>query len=132
MATASNASAKFETVGTESGVGADTTVTRKELELLPGTGSAVADVTVAVFVKVDPTRAPEGTATTNVKVTEAPEFMIGAVQDTVPLAPTAGVVQVNAGDPDCARETNVVPGGNGSVKVTLVAADGPLFVTMMV
>ena len=81
---------------------------------------------------VDPTAAEPGTATTSVKTTDAPEFMVATVHVRVPVAPTAGAVHVNAGVPDWARETNVVPAGNGSVNVTLLAAEGPLFVTVIV
>ena len=97
--------------------------------MLPNTGSVVEDTTVAVLVMVVPL-APD-TATTRVKTAEAPGLSVATEHDSVPLAPTAGAVQVN-GVPDCDRETNVVPAGNGSVRVTLLAVAGPLFVTVMV
>ena len=49
------------------------------------------------------------------------------LQVTVPVAPTAGVVQLH--EPGLARETKVVLVGIASVKMTVVAVDGPLFVS---
>ena len=40
-------------------------------------------------------------------------------------------MQMKAGPVGCDSETNVVFGGSVSVIVTLVASDGPLFVTVM-
>src|ERR1700682_1821159 len=52
-------------------------------------------------------------------------------QVTVPPLPTLGFVQLNAGPVGCASETNVVLAGSVSVNETVVACDGPLFVTVM-
>src|SRR5687767_12111423 len=63
--------------------------------------------------------------TTSVKTSSAPTGTLGLVQVTVPLVPTAGVLQVQpAGE---ASETKVVPPGNGSLNVASNEASGPLF-----
>jgi len=64
-----------------------------------------------------------------VNVAVAPEAMLALVHVTVPLVPTLGLVQMNAGPVFCAVETNVVFAGNASVSETLVAGFGPLFVS---
>ncbi|MND04600.1 hypothetical protein D3C83_249550 [compost metagenome] len=56
---------------------------------------------------------------------DAPEASVAIVQLIVPAAPTAGVVQVNAGPAVCAVETNVVHAGGGSARVTVWASLGP-------
>src|SRR5438445_675784 len=69
------------------------------------------------------------TCATTVMGTDAPLASVGVVQLTVPLLPTAGAVHDHpAGG---LREANVVPKGNGSVSVTLWAAETPLFVTVI-
>jgi hypothetical protein len=54
------------------------------------------------------------------------------VQLTVPVPPTAGVVHENVGPTVCDAETKVVFTGTASVRATLAAFDGPLFVNMTV
>jgi hypothetical protein len=76
--------------------------------------SAEVVVTVAVFANVVPPVALPGTLPTIVKVVEAPTASVAMLHDTVPFAPAAGVLHANTG-PDCANETKVIPGGNGSV-----------------
>jgi hypothetical protein len=49
------------------------------------------------------------------------------VQEILPVAPTAGVVQVHV--PGLVSEKKVVLVGTASVKLTVVAVDGPVFVS---
>jgi hypothetical protein len=98
-------------------------------ELLPGVGSGVVLDVVAVLDSVPV--APVGTLTTSEKVALAPEAIEAMVQLTVPPAPTAGVVQLNAGPAVCVEETNVVPAGSASESVTPVTL-GPALATVMV
>jgi hypothetical protein len=88
--------------------------------LLVRFGSGVADVTVALLVSV-----PVAVAvTTRVIVAVAALFI-------VPRAHVTVVVPLH--DPTVvADETNVAPAGNASVKVTAVAANGPLLTTVAV
>ena len=97
--------------------------------LLPVLGSFVALVALAVFMIED--GADPVTLTTSVKVCPAPAARVAVVQLTVPVVPTAGVVQVNVVPEPWLRETNVVPAGRVSVSVTLCASEGPLFVMPM-
>ena len=60
-----------------------------------------------------------------------PNVSAAMEQETVPVPPGAGLVQMNAGPVGCDSETNVVFGGSVSAIVTLVASDGPLFFTVM-
>jgi hypothetical protein len=99
-------------------------------ELLPGVGSVVVAETVAVLATVP--EAPEGTFTTRESVAEAPAARVAPVQLTVPLAPTAGVVQVKAGPAVWVEETNVVPAGSGSLMTTACASLGPALATVIV
>ena len=66
-----------------------------------------------------------------VKVAVVPNVSVAMEHETVPVPPTAGLVQMNTGPVGCDSETKVVFGGIVSVIVTLVASDGPLFVTLM-
>ena len=93
-------------------------------------GSVEVVVTFAVLLS-GPVGAEPDTLTTIVKVADAPEARLAFVHVTVPAAPTLGFVQANTGPMFCASETNVVLAGNVSVKETLVAGEGPLFVTVM-
>ena len=96
--------------------------------LLPGVGSAVVVVTVAVLLTVPVVPAP--TSTTRVNTSLAPEATEGLVQLTVPVAPTAGVVQVQpAAD---VNELKVTPAGNGSFNADVTAAFGPALPTVIV
>ena len=54
--------------------------------------------------------------------------MLEIVQVTLPVVPTTGVVQDQPGG--VATEANVVFSGVASVKLTVVAAADPLFVTV--
>jgi hypothetical protein len=99
--------------------------------LFPGTGSVVALVTLAVFVIV-PLPKAGSTRTTREKVAVAPLTSVRRLQLTVPVAPTAGDVQLNAGPLPCTNDTNVVLAGTTSVSETLWASADPLFVTVIV
>ena len=106
---------------------ADATVTFTVELLLDGFGSGVAVEVLAVLVTTVPDAVPATTVTTRVKVVVPPEGNDAMVQLTD--APGAG--QTHA-VPACARETKVVCVGITSVKVTAVAAAGPLFFTTIV
>src|SRR5688500_18489718 len=73
---------------------------------LPGVGSAVAEPTVAVSVITVPPAVPESTFTTRVNTSLAEAATLGLLQLTVPVAPTAGVVQLHP--PGEVSEVNVV------------------------
>ena len=97
------------------------TVVDADEELLPGTGSLVADVTVAVSVRVAPCA---GAVTTTVIVgAEVPVASVARVQvtETFPLFEQAHPVPV--------ADTNVTPAGSVSVTDSDAASDGPLSVT---
>src|SRR3989441_832859 len=97
--------------------------------LLAVLGSEVdAELTVAVLEIVP--LAMELTWTTMVNVAVAPLASDAAVQLTVPVEPTAGVVQVQPAG--CVSDRKVVCAGNGSLMVTLAAAFGPALVTVIV
>ena len=109
---------------------APTEVDEVDAVLFAGKGSALVDTTLAVFVIVAPLAMAAPALKTNVNDADAPEASVAIVQVTVPDAPAAGLVQVNAGPLFCARETKVVPGGSTSVSVTPWAMPGPLFATV--
>src|SRR5437667_2882 len=71
-------------------------------------GSGVVLDPVAVLVIVDPPGVVAATATTISKVALAPAARVTMVQLTVPVPPTAGVMQVKDGPKVCVSETNVV------------------------
>ena len=98
--------------------------------LLPGTGSGVADVTVAVFEIAVPVGTAGLTFTVSVKTAGAAGTSDAIEHDTVPPAPTAGVT--HAQPPGAASETNVVPTGSVSDSATVTAVDGPRFVAVSV
>lgn len=106
---------------------ADATVTFTVELLLDGFGSGVAVDVPAVLVITVPDAVPATTVTISVKVVVPPEGKDAMVQLTE--APGAGQTQAL---PVCARETNVVCAGIASVKVTAVAAAGPLLCTTIV
>ena len=106
---------------------AEATVTFTVELLLPGFGSGVAVEVLAVLVMTVPDAVPAVTVTTRVNVVEPPEGSEAMVQLTV--APGAGQTQTV---PACAKEEKVVCAGIASVRVTPVAAAGPLFFTTMV
>lgn len=90
------------------------------------------DVVVAFAVLLSrPSGALADTLAVMVNVAVAPDAMLAFVQVMVPLVPTLGLVQMNAGPLFCAVETNVVFAGSASVSETLVAGFGPLFVSEM-
>ena len=97
--------------------------------LLPAFGSD-ADVTVAVLL-LGPVGAAGEIRTVMVNVAVVPLVSVAMEQETVPVPPTGGLLQMNAGPVGCDSETNVVFGGNVSAIVTLFASDGPLFATVM-
>src|SRR5258708_28116069 len=72
--------------------------------------SVVEDTIVAVFCTVAPLSVLVLTCTTSVNTAFVFDAKVGLAQDTVPLAPTDGVVQVQ---PEGAlRDWNDVPGGS--------------------
>ena len=95
----------------------------------PGFPSADAEVAVAVFERTVPALTDGATATVNVN-TELPTANDGFEHDTVPAAPTAGVVHDQPAT--AGKETNVDPAGSVSLHDAEVAASGPLFVTVIV
>jgi hypothetical protein len=94
--------------------------------LLPPLGSGVVELTLAVLATVVPAL-PGIARATSVKAAELATASEAMLQLTVPVAPTAGVVQVNVGPDVCASETKVVPAGRASLNVAACAAPGPLF-----
>jgi hypothetical protein len=98
-------------------------------ELLPGVGSGVDELTVAVFVTV-PAAVAGAIAVVSVKtpLPAAPSDAI--VHEIVPPAPTGGVVHDQP--PGAVSETNLALAGSGSDIVTDAAALGPLLVTVRV
>ena len=95
--------------------------------LLAELGSVVEEETVEVAVIVV-AAIEEATFTTTIMLADAPEAKLASVQVTVPVAPTAGVVQVQPAGAEI--EANVVFVGTTSVKVAFVELAGPLFVTV--
>jgi hypothetical protein len=106
------------------------TVVGAVAELFPATGSAIVLATVAVFVMVEPTAAPASTRTRSVTAEIWPEVSEARAQETVPVPPTAGVVQVQPLGVETERK--VVLAGTASVRVTPIAVAGPLFVATIV
>src|SRR5450432_1515309 len=100
------------------------------LELFPGVGSVVDDVTAAVFDTIVPTGVDEARFTTSVNTAGAAGRSVGSVQVTVPAAPTAGLRHDQP--PGDANDTNVVPAGSVSVNETANAVDAPAFVAVIV
>ena len=99
--------------------------------LLAGLGSAVVELTVAVLVPTPPLTALGGTLIVSENVAESPAASVAIEQSTVPPAPTAGTVHVNAGPASCVPETNVVPAGSGSDMATSAAGSGPALATVI-
>jgi prephenate dehydrogenase len=92
-------------------------------------GSPVAEETVEVAV-VLPTAMVGATLTTTTMLADVPAARLAIVQFTVPVAPTTGVVQAHPTGIE--TDWNVVFVGVASLKLTVVAAMGPLFVTVCV
>lgn len=122
--TGSGASARV----TERSADAATVVVATPL-LSAGLGSLVADAAVAVLLITLPAVTAASTCTTSVNAA-LPMANVAFVQETVPLLPSAGVVQLQP--PGAASETNVVPLGKVSVKVAVVAALGPALLAVIV
>jgi sirohydrochlorin ferrochelatase len=98
--------------------------------LLPLLGSAVVAETEEVVVIV-PIATVEGTFNTTTISAEVDAARLEpSVQLIVPVAPTAGVVQVHPAG--ASTDWNVVFAGVASVKAAPAAAAGPLFVTVCV
>ena len=72
----------------------------------------------------------DGTLTTTRMFADTPDATLGLVHVIVPVAPTAGVVQVHPAGAE--TDWNVVFVGVASVKVAPVAVAGPLLVTVCV
>jgi hypothetical protein len=97
-------------------------------ELFALEGSAVDDDAVAVFVMMVPDAVAGATRTTSVNAA-LPAAKLEFVHDTVPFAPTAGVVHVHPAG--ALSEANVVPAGSASVITAEAAVVGPAFVTVI-
>jgi len=110
--------------------GADVTVVVAVALLFAAFGSIVALVTFAVLLIVPDAEA--FTATCRVNVAAAPLMNVRMLQLTVPVAPTAGEVHVNAGPLVCDSDTNVVFVGMTSLSATFCASADPLFMTVIV
>src|SRR2546423_1820617 len=97
--------------------------------LLPGVGSVVALEAVPLLVMVEPSAALGLTLTTSVQeaVSETTEVVFVKVIVPVPPAGTASVRVQPAG---VVTETSVVLAGTASLKETMSAADGPLFLKL--
>ena len=93
-------------------------------ELFVAFESVVAELTVAVSEIVVPSGTAQFTVATMVNVAVSPATIDGLLQVTVPLAPTAGVVQVQPAG--ALFDLNVVCGGKLSATVTLTAGAGPV------
>jgi len=96
---------------------------------LPGFGSDVAEEIVAVFESTVTAATLGSIATVSVK-TALPTPRLAIEQETVPPAPTAGVVQDQPPGDD--NDTKVVPAGNVSESETEVALLGPALFTVIV
>jgi hypothetical protein len=95
---------------------------------LAKTGSEAPELTLTVLL-TEPV-AEGATVTATVKTAVTPEGMLAIEHDTVPVAPTAGVVQLQP--PGAVSELKVMTGGKTSLSVTLGAASGPLLVMTIV
>ena len=89
-------------------------------------GSVIDEEPMSVSVITVPVAVPAFTFVTSVNEPVEPTARVAMLQVTVPVAPTAGVLQLH--EPGLAKETKVVLVGIASVKLTVTAADGPLFV----
>ena len=102
------------------------TVTLAVALLFEGLGSVTDEEPISVSVITVPVAVPAFTFATRVNEAAEPAARLAMLQLIVPVAPTAGVEQLHAAG--LASETKVVLVGIASVKVTVVAAAGPLFV----
>lgn len=100
-------------------------------ELFVGSASVVEEPTVAVSLILVPSGTEQSTVATIVKVAgDSPGAIVALVQETVPLEPTAGVVQIQRAG--AVTDLNVVCAGRLSLTVTLLAVDGPALLTVSV
>src|SRR5258708_28701237 len=107
------------------------TITEVEPELFSGFGSGVADEMVAVFVKVVPSGVASGMWPTKVKSALDPLVKRARVQVIVPLVPGVGwLLQSKAGPVFWFADTNVIPGGSGSLRETVAASSVPKLKTV--
>jgi hypothetical protein len=97
--------------------------------LLPEFASAVLDVAVAVLLMMEPAGTFGATATVTVK-TELPAANEGFEQETVPVSPASG--ELHDHPLTAFMLTKLVPAGNVSAHEALLAASGPLLVTVIV
>src|SRR6185369_2406958 len=109
--------------------GASTVVVVEALVVCAGAVASVAEVSVAVSVIVALGANDVPTLTTRVSVA-VPTGTEVFVQEDVPPAPTAGLVQLQP--PGTVIETKVVPAGRVSETVPVAALLGPALVTEMV
>jgi len=107
---------------------ADPATNDDDCELLTDDGSVGVPATEAVFA-IEPD-APAIEVTVSVNVAVAPFGSDDPVQVIVPVAPTAGVVQLKPAG--ALIDWNSSDAGSASVIVTEVAASGPWFVTTIV
>jgi hypothetical protein len=89
-------------------------------------GSVTAEDPISVSVITVPVAVPAFTLTTSEKFPVTPDARDAIVHVTVPVPLTAGVVQLQAAG--LVSDWNVVLVGIASVKLTVVAVDGPLLV----
>src|SRR5262245_16179340 len=88
-----------------------------------GSGSGVGDVTMAVFVMVEPSAVPAGTRASMVTMRDWPAAMVAKLQPTsVRSALTVHVASAGAVTPFGNTSS---PFGRGSSSTTVVAFDGP-------
>src|SRR5438105_11297423 len=92
-------------------------------------GSALALEAVAVLVMTTPFAALGLILTTRLKALELLPAMLGVLQLAVPVAPTAGGVQIQPGG--LASDWKVVLAGMASLRVALLAAPESLLLTVM-
>ena len=90
-------------------------------------GTILLAVAVSVSAMLVPDAVLELTCSVSVKFAVALTAKVLAVQLMVPAAPTAGVVQIQ---PVAVIAWKLVLGGVGCEKVSVVAAAGPLLVTL--
>jgi len=107
----------------------DVVVVVAVIMLFADTGSS-AEVTVAVFEMTVPFAVAAFTFTVSVKVALPLAGRVAIEQFTVPVPPTAGVVQLQPAGED--RDTNVVLDGNVSDRATVIASAAVRFVTPIV
>ena len=93
--------------------------------LLAELGSVLVDETEEVAV-IGVAKTVDAVFTTTMMFADALRARLGLVQVTLPVPPTAGVVQVQPAGAE--TEANVVLAGTGSRKLTPLAAPGPLLV----